>query len=135
MNATARRSITRQVTALLGRVMQLPTDLLFRLLNGAQVQQMLDLGQLVTVNTILDGLGVEPEFKDGYRSWAGRHIATAYRLNTGLNPMKAWVRHRTTGRYIHAHVYVPGDAAIGQGLRSYTRTAHLVPVRVLAEVA
>lgn len=132
MNATARRSITRQVTALLGRVMQLPTDVLFRLLNGAQVQQMLDLGQLVTVNGVLDQLGVEPEFKDGYRSWAGRHIASCYRLNNQRNPLKAWVRHRTTGRWIHAHVYVPGDVAIEQGLRSYNRTAHLVPVRVLA---
>jgi hypothetical protein len=135
VNATARRSITRQVTAILGRVMQLPTDLLFRLLDGTQVQQMLDLGQLVTVNTILDGYGVEPEFKDGYHSWAGRHIATAYRLTNHRNPLKAWVRHRTTGRWIHAHVYVPGDPAIESGLRSYSRTAHLVPVHVLAEVA
>jgi hypothetical protein len=131
MNATARRSITRQVTALLGRVMQLPTDLLYRLLNGQAIQQLLDLGQLVTVNTILDSYGVGEDFKDGYRSWAGRHIASCYRLINDRNPIKAWVRHRTTGRWIHAHVYVPGDTAIEQGLRSYNRTAHLVPARVL----
>lgn len=136
MNARARRSITRQITATLARVAALPKPFLFALLNGHAVQQMLDLGQLVSVNTILDEHGVPADFKDGYRSWAGRYIATAYRLNTAnRNPIRAWVRHRTTGRHIHVFVYVPGDPAIESGLRAYPRTArYAAPARVL-EVA
>lgn len=131
MNATAKKSITRQITSTLARVAALPKPFLFALLNGRAIQQMLDLGQLVTINTVLDELGGS-DLRDGFKSWAGRHIASCYRLNNGgRKPIRAWVRHRTTGRWIHVFVYVPGDAAIEQGLRSYNRTAHLVPVRVL----
>lgn len=126
MNATARKSITRRITRTLASVMALPTDALYALLNGTAIQQILNTGDLVTVNTILDGLGVGDDFKDGFRAWAGRHIAQAYRVANHGAPIRAWVRHRTTGRWIHVFVYCPGDTAITAGLRTYSRTAHLV---------
>ncbi len=127
MNATARHSITRQIARTLGAVLALPKSALFRLLNGVAIQRMLDAGDLVTVNTILDGLGVGADFKDGYRSWAGRHIAQAYRVANQRQPLKAWVQHRTTGRWIFVYCYTPGDESITAGLRNYPRTSHLVP--------
>lgn len=135
MNATARRSIVRQTLATLRDVMALPKPFLYALLNGRAIQQMLDTGDLVTVNTVLDQLGVGADFKDGYRSHAGRHIAAAYRLTNHREPIRAWVQHRTTGKWIHPFAYIPGDESITTGLRMYPRTAHLVPVRVPSEVA
>ncbi len=136
MNAVSGKSVVRQITARLAAVTRLPKAALFHLLNGSAIQQMLDLGQLVTVNTILDSYGVGDDFKDGYRSWTGRSIAAAYRRTHRFEPLKAWVQHRTTGRWIHANVYVPGDIAIATGLRGYSRTAHLVPApRAMSEVA
>lgn len=134
MNATARKSITRRITATLASVLALPTTALFRLLNGAAIQRMLDQGDLVTVNTVLDGLGGS-DLKDGYKSWAGRHIAQAYRVANQRQPLRAWVQHRTSGRWIHVFVYAPGDEAITAGLRMYGRTAHLVPVSASYQAA
>lgn len=128
MNATARRSVTRRIATTLTAVLALPKTALFRLLNGAEIQRMLDQGDLITVNTVLDGLGVGVDFKDGYRSWTGRHIAQAYRVANQRQPLKAWVQHRTTGRWIFVYCYTPGDESITAGLRMYSRTAHLVPV-------
>jgi len=136
MNATARKSLVRQITARLAAVTRLPKAALFHLLNGRAIQQMLDLGQLVTVNTILDGLGAGDELLDGHKSWSGRHIAAAYRLTNHREPIRAWVQHRTTGRWIRVFIYVPGDEAITAGLRMYGRTAHLVAeAPALQEVA
>ena len=135
MNATARKSITRRIAATLAHVMALPKTALFHLLNGAAIQQMLDMGDLVTVNTVLDSYGVGADFKDGYRSWTGRHIAAMYRLANHREPIRAWVQHRTTGRWIHVYAYCPGDESISAGLRAYSRTAHLVPARIYQEAA
>lgn len=124
MNATA-RNITRRITRALWLAAQLSTDVLYALINGAAIQRLLNTGDLITVNTILDRLGVDADFKDGYRSWTGRHIAQAYRVANHRAPIRAWVRHRTSGRWIHVFVYCPGDTAIAAGLRTYSRTAHL----------
>ena len=134
MNARSRNLPRRVLATVSNLVLGLTPAVAFALLNGRAIQQMLDLGQLVTVNTIVDELGADDTLLDGLRSWAGRHIASMYRLLNGRSPLKAWVRHRTTGRWIHVFVYCPGEAAIEKGLRSYPRTSHLVPARVL-EVA
>lgn len=128
VNAVARKSVTRRIATTLTAVLALPKAALFRLLNGAAIQRMLDQGDLITVNTVLDRLGVGDDFKDGYRSWAGRHIAQAYRVANQRQPLKAWVQHRTSGRWIFVYCYTPADESITAGLRTYPRTSHLVPV-------
>ncbi|GAA4824174.1 hypothetical protein [Streptomyces ziwulingensis] len=97
--------------------------LLYRALSG-QIIVALEAGRLVRTGDILDRLGAG-DLKDGYQSWYGRHVANAYRVATGTEPTRCWVRHRTTGRWVHVAVYSPFDLALYIGLVTYKRTAHL----------
>jgi hypothetical protein len=136
MNATARKSIVRQAVAVLRDVMALPKPFLYALLNGRAIQQMLDAGALITTNTWLDAQGVPVDFKDGYRSWYGRSVRKAYRATYGIEPIKAWVQHRTSGRWIKVNAYAPSEQALITGAKDYARTAYLVAVApALQEVA
>lgn len=101
-------------------------DAAFRLLNGA-MQERLDNGALTTADAWLDNHGVPADFRDGYRSWYGRHVVKAYRAaHHGREPRRAWVQHRTTGYWVPVFAYPSNAPALTVGARSYTRTAHLV---------
>lgn len=49
----------------------------------------------------------------------------AFVAATGTEPVRCWVQHRTTGRWIHVHVYSPFDIALYVALATYKQTAHL----------
>lgn len=127
MNATSRKSVTRRIARTLTAVLALPQQALFALLNGAAIQRMLNTGDLIRTGDYLTAMG-GGDLRDGYQSWYGRAVAKAYRIANRRNPLKAWVQHRTTGRWIRVNVFAPGDPALLIGLRTYGRTAHLVPV-------
>jgi hypothetical protein len=92
------------------------------------------LGQLIRTGDMLERLGIS--LSDGQQSWYGRHVAKAYRAqHDGQDAPKAWVRHRTTGRWIRVFVYSPTDPALLAGLRSYKATADLVSQASFAEAA
>jgi hypothetical protein len=96
----------------------------YRTLSGT-VAVLVDAGRLVRTGDILDRLGAD-DLKDGQRSWFGRHVAKAYRAaNDGADAIRVWAQHRTTGRWIHVHVYNPAEPALYAGLRSYKATQHL----------
>jgi hypothetical protein len=136
VNAVSRKSVVRQITARLAAVTRLPKAALFHLLNGRAIQQMLDAGALITTNTWLDAQGVPADFKDGYRSWYGRAVRKAYRATYGIEPIKAWVQHRTSGRWIKVNAYAPSEQALITGAKDYARTSHLVAAApALQEVA
>ncbi len=126
MNATARRSIVRRAAAVYAAVTRLPKAALFHLLNGAALQRLLNSGDLIRTGDYLIQMG-GGDLRDGYQSWYGRNVAKAYRQANRREPLKAWVQHRTTGRWIHVSVYCPGDPALLAGLASYAQTKHLVP--------
>jgi hypothetical protein len=126
MNATQRKSLARQIQSTLTRVMALPKAALFHLLNGAAIQRLLGSGDLIRTGDYLIQMG-GGDLRDGYQSWYGRAVVKAYRQANHREPLRAWVQHRTTGRWIHVYVYCPGDPALLAGLASYSRTAHLVP--------
>lgn len=91
-------------------------------------------GLLIRTGDMLDRLGVV--LPDGQASWYGRHVAKAYRAqHGGQDAPKAWVRHRTTGRWIRVFVYAANDSALMQGLRSYKATNSLVSQASFAEAA
>ncbi|MGW2594778.1 hypothetical protein ACWCXC_31555 [Streptomyces sp. NPDC001515] len=91
-------------------------------------------GTLIRTGDLLDRLGAD-ELKDGQRSWYGRHAAKAYRAaHLGIDAVKVWAQHRTTGRWIHVHVYAPTDPALYTALTSYKATSHLAQADY-AEVA
>lgn len=96
----------------------------YRTLSGL-IAAHVEAGRLVRTGDFLDRVG-GGDLKDGVRSWFGRHTAKAYRKATGTEPLKVWARHRTTGRWIHVHVYGPIDDALYTGLRSYKATRHLL---------
>ena len=80
------------------------------------------LGSLIRTGDMLDRLGIH--LPDGQQSWYGRHVAQAYRAaHNGQDAPKAWVRHRTTGRWIRVFVYSPTDPALTTALRTYKATA------------
>ena len=126
MNATARRSIVRRAAAVYAAVTRLPKAALFHLLNGAAIQRLLDSGDLIRTGDYLIQMG-GGDLRDGYQSWYGRAVVKAYRQANHREPLRAWVQHRTTGRWIHVNAYCPGDPALLAGLASYSRTAPLVP--------
>jgi hypothetical protein len=133
VNATARNIIRRTATTLANAVRNLTPEAVYHLLNGHHIQQWLNNGDLITTNTWLDQNGAEPDFLDGYRSWYGRAVASSYRArHNGQNPARAWVRHRTTGRWIHVFVYFRNDPSLIAGAAAYHRTRHLVPTQQLA---
>lgn len=126
MNATARKLIRRTTTAV-RTAAQIGTDMAFTILNG-------ELNSLIRTGDMLDRLGIT--LPDGQASWYGRHVAKAYRAqHGGQDAPKAWVRHRTTGRWIRVFVYSAGDRALIEGLRSYKATCSLVSQADFAEAA
>ncbi|MFD4933473.1 hypothetical protein [Streptomyces virginiae] len=88
----------------------------------------------VKVSDFLISIGVDEGFIDRYGSWAGRHIAAAYRAaNHGRNT-PLWARKRTKpcknapkGRWIKVNVYRATDPALVTGARQYPRTAEYLP--------
>ncbi|MFD9223798.1 hypothetical protein ACFWDI_28295 [Streptomyces sp. NPDC060064] len=115
------RTVRQAITAAL----QAGKHLAYRTLSGI-VAQLVDQGRLIRTGDLLDRLGAD-DLKDGQKSWFGRHVAKAYRAaNDGASAIKVWAQHRTTGRFIHVHVYNPLDQALYLALTSYKATRHLV---------
>lgn len=96
----------------------------YRTLSGLIAALVAD-GRLITVGTFLDRIGGH-DLPDGKRSWFGRYAKKAYIAATGSEPIKVWARHRTTGKWIHVHVYGPIDEALYEGLFAYKGTRHLL---------
>lgn len=96
----------------------------YRTLSGL-VAAHVEAGRLITVGTFLDRIGGE-DLPDGKRSWFGRHAKKAYRAANGGDPIRVWTQHRTTGRYVHVHVYGPIDPALYTALDTYKGTRHLL---------
>ena len=59
----------------------------------------------------------------GYRTLSG---IIASHVATGHAPLRVWAQHRTTGKWIHVHVYGAIDEALYAGLDSYKGTQHLL---------
>ncbi|WP_069751602.1 hypothetical protein [Streptomyces sp. EN16] len=96
----------------------------YRCLSGL-IAVAVDTGTLIRTGDMLDRLGAG--LKDGQASWYGRHTAKAYRAtHLGADAVKVWAQHRTTGRWIHVHVYKPTDPALYTALTTYKATRHLV---------
>ncbi|MYX26830.1 hypothetical protein GTY75_09135 [Streptomyces sp. SID8381] len=91
-----------------------------------------DMTQRVKVSDYLTVLGMEEADIDRYGSWAGRHIANAYRAaNYGHNPRTTRKRTKPCsghpkGRWIKVFVYRITDPALIIGCASYKRTAPFV---------
>lgn len=115
------RTVRQAITAALGTAKALA----YRTLSGI-VATLVDQGRLIRTGDLLDRLGAD-DLKDGQRSWYGKHCVKAYRAaNDGAVPIRVWAQHRTTGRFIHVHVYNPLDQALYVALTSYKATRHLV---------
>ncbi|MFI1166549.1 hypothetical protein ACH4UM_23835 [Streptomyces sp. NPDC020801] len=97
--------------------------LAYRARSGA-IASLVETGQLVRTGDILNRLGAA-DLKDGYQSWYGRHVKKAHVAANGTEPVRCWVQHRTTGKWIHVHVYNPFDIALYIGLATYKQTKHL----------
>lgn len=101
-----------------------PKALNYRTLSGL-IAAHVDAGRLVRTGDFLDRVG-GADLPDGKKSWFGRHVAKAYRQTHSGDAIKVWAQHRTTGKWIHVHVYGPIDPALYTGLRSYKGTRHLL---------
>lgn len=98
--------------------------LAYRTLSGI-VATLVDEGRLIRTGDLLDRLGAD-DLKDGQRAWYGRHVAKAYRAaNDGADAIRVWTQHRTTGKWIHVHVYNPLDSALYAALTTYKATRPL----------
>ena len=96
----------------------------YRTLSGI-IATHVDAGRLIRTGDFLDRIGGS-DLPDGQQSWYGRHVKKAYIAATGREPLRVWAQHRTTGRWIHVHVYFPLDEALYAGLRNYKGTRHLL---------
>lgn len=96
----------------------------YRTLSGI-IGAHVEAGRLIRTGDFLDRIGGN-DLPDGKRSWFGRHVAKAYRAANGGDAVRVWTQHRTTGKWIHVHVYGPIDPALYVGLRSYKATRHLL---------
>ncbi|WP_416476979.1 hypothetical protein [Streptomyces sp. LKA04] len=117
MNAAAQ--IRRTHTA----AQRVTKALAYRARSGAVIVAV-EAGRLVRTGDILNRLGAG-DLKDGYQSHYGRHVAKAYRAARETEPTRVWVRHRTTGRWVHVFVYSPFEIALYIGLATYKQTKHL----------
>ncbi|MFI0914188.1 hypothetical protein [Streptomyces abikoensis] len=96
----------------------------YRALSG-RIAHLVDTGVLIRTGDLLDRLGAE--LPDGQRSWYGRHVAKAYRAaHLGADAIRVWAQHRTTGHWIHVHVYAPTDPVLVTALGTYKATRSLV---------
>ncbi|MFF7411603.1 hypothetical protein [Streptomyces lydicus] len=115
MRTTIRRTIQAALAA--------TCPLRYTALSG-EIAALVAAGRLIRTGDVLDRLGAD--LPDGQRSWYGRHVAKAYRAaHLGADAIRVWAQHRTTGRWIHQHVYAPADPALYAGLASYKATRHL----------
>ena len=105
----------------------------YRCISGV-VAVLVDAGQLIRTGDHLDRVGGS-DLPDGQKGWYGRHVAKAYRKTHGGDAIRLWAQHRTTGRWIHVHVYNPADPALLAGLRSYKATRHLADRALYTEAA
>ncbi|MFI9200188.1 hypothetical protein [Streptomyces sp. NPDC053048] len=122
-------AIRRTITAALRATKALG----YRTLSGL-VAHFVDTGRLLRTGDILDRLGAD--LPDGQRSWYGRHVAKAYRTaHLGAEPLMVWAQHRTTGKWIHVHVYAPADPALYTALRTYKATRHFTDRTLFTEAA
>jgi hypothetical protein len=112
--------LRRRTTAAAQRVTK---ALAYRARSG-HIAALVDAGDLVRTSDVLDRLGAT-DLKDGYKSWYGRHVKKAHIAAAGAEPIRVWAQHRTTGKWIHVHVYSPFDIALYVGLASYKQTQHL----------
>lgn len=117
MNATTQLRRTRTAA------WQVSKALAYRARSG-HIAALVEAGQLVRTGDILDRLGAS-DLKDGYQSWYGRHVKKAFIAANDAEPVRCWVQHRTTGKWIHVHVYSPFDMALYIGLVTYKQTKHL----------
>ncbi|GHB55600.1 hypothetical protein GCM10010331_49290 [Streptomyces xanthochromogenes] len=122
------RSICRSIAAAL----RIARPVGYATLNG-DIAALVASGQLIRTGDFLIKHG-GGDLPDGQQAWFGRHVAKAYRAAQGVSAPRAWVQHRTTGRWIHVYLYAPDDPALYAGLHSYKGTRHLVAV-VTAEAA
>jgi hypothetical protein len=104
----------------------------YRTLSGI-IGALVETGRLIRTGDFLDRIGGS-DLPDGKKSWFGRHAKKAYIAANGTEPLRVWAQHRTTGKWIHVHVYGPIDEALYAGLTSYKGTRHLLTVTSL-EVA
>lgn len=119
MNAKARtRRNTLRTAATTSRALG------YRTLSGI-IGAHVETGRLITVGTFLDRIGGS-DLPDGKRSWFGRFAKKAYIAATDTEPVRVWAQHRTTGKFIHVHVYGPIDEALYEGLFAYKGTRHLL---------
>lgn len=81
-------------------------------------------GRLIRTGDYLNQAG-GADLPDGQQAWYGRHVKKAHLAATGRTPLKVWAQHRTTGRWIHVHVYQPHDPALQTALGTYKATRHL----------
>lgn len=108
--------------------------LTYRTLSGL-IAAAVENGRLIRTGDFLQRIG-GGHLPDGQQSWYGRHVAKAYRAaHNGQDAPRAWVRHRTTGRWIHVFVYSPTDPALITGLRTYKATASLISQASFTEAA
>ena len=98
--------------------------LAYRTLSGI-IASWVTTGRLIRTGDFLNRIGGS-DLPDGQQSWYGRHAKKAYIAATGAEPLRVWTQHRTTGRWIHVHVYGPIDPALYAGLRTYKATRHLL---------
>lgn len=113
------RNLIRRTRAVFEAV-RVPRATYYRVLNGKVINEALEIGWLIRTSEMLDRLFIE--LPDGKQSWYGRHVVKAYRATHGRDPLKAWVQHRTTGRWIKVYVYAPDDRSLITGLRTYKAT-------------
>lgn len=114
--ATTRRSIRAARTT--------THAIAYRTLSGI-IAAHVTAGRLIRTGDFLVRIG-GADLPDGKQSWFGRHVKKAYRAQHGGDPLKVWTQHRTTGHWIHVHVYGPIDEALYAGLRTYKGTQHLL---------
>jgi len=126
-NRIRRATLKARALSVIRRVhraaLTMPKALRYRALSG-QIIVAVEAGHLVRTGDILDRLGAA-DLKDGYQSWYGRHVKKVHIAATGSEPARCWVRHRSTGKWIHVHVYSPSDMALYIGLATYKQTKHL----------
>ncbi|MGW3072344.1 hypothetical protein [Kitasatospora sp. NPDC001132] len=126
MTARARKLIRRTITAI-RTTAQIGVGVAYKILNG-------QLNGHIRTSDMLNRLGIQ--LPDGQQSWYGRHVAKAYRAaHGGQDAPKAWVRHRTTSRWIHVFVYEASDPALITGLFTYKATSSLVSQAAFTEAA
>lgn len=98
--------------------------LYYRTLSG-HIAAAVEAGKLIRTGDFLDRIG-GADLPDGQQSWYGRHVAKAYRAATGGEPLRVWMQHRTTGKWVHVFVYGPIDDALYTALTTYKATRNLL---------